>query len=176
MHETSSLWWVKYSVFVLFLTNPPTTFHQSMRQMMMSNMKASRYSTLSLRVFRRGEIEALVRIYRKLVSNCKVTTRAATSGSSVIAKPHSTVEVSRELIWEEGELSNWLTNGISYIKEGRTFNISCPLNWLPELTLTSFLNWFTLQFDQFKITVLSNVHVLLVIHLLPSLWCSFANH
>ena len=37
----------------------------------------------------RVEIEALVRIYRKLVS--KVTSKAATTG---IAKPHSTVEVS----------------------------------------------------------------------------------
>lgn len=44
--------------------------------------------------YARVEIEALVRIYRKLVSNCKVTAKAATSGSSVIAKPHSTVEVS----------------------------------------------------------------------------------
>lgn len=43
--------------------------------------------------YARVEIEALVRIYRKLVSNCKVTAKA-TSGSSVIAKPHSTVEVS----------------------------------------------------------------------------------
>lgn len=44
----------------------------------------------------RVEIEALVRIYRKLVSNCKVTSKAATSGS-VIAKPHSTVEVGTHL-------------------------------------------------------------------------------
>lgn len=48
-------------------------------------------ATLSPSPFR-VEIQALVRIYGKLVSNCKVTSKAATSGS-VIAKPHSTVEV-----------------------------------------------------------------------------------
>lgn len=45
----------------------------------------------------RTEIEALVRIYRKLVSSCQVSSRAANAGS-IIAKPHATVEVNALLV------------------------------------------------------------------------------
>lgn len=55
--------------------------------------------------YQRTEIEALVRMYRKLVSNCHVGSRAlaANSGGSFIAKPHSAIEgidrsVFRELL------------------------------------------------------------------------------
>lgn len=47
-------------------------------------------------MFFRSELECLCRIYKKLVSNCLVTSRAlaANSAGSVIAKPHALIEVS----------------------------------------------------------------------------------
>lgn len=47
-------------------------------------------------LFGRIELEALCRIYKKLVTNCHVTSRvlAANNPGSVIAKPHATIEVS----------------------------------------------------------------------------------
>ncbi|XP_055912611.1 calaxin [Eupeodes corollae] len=53
--------------------------------------------------FSKDEIDALYRIYRKLVSNCQYAAKAlaANSSSSVIAKPHSTVEGIDRIIFRE---------------------------------------------------------------------------
>lgn len=56
--------------------------------------------------FHRDELDALCRIYRKLVSNCQYAakTLASSSSSATIAKPHAAVEVSCNLhlyIWKK---------------------------------------------------------------------------
>lgn len=41
----------------------------------------------------RDEVESLIKIYRKLVSSCQITSKALAASSSAIAKPHASIEV-----------------------------------------------------------------------------------
>ena len=38
-------------------------------------------------------MEALIRIYRKLVTSCQMSSKALAASSSAIAKPHASIEV-----------------------------------------------------------------------------------
>lgn len=62
---------------------------------------SNKFVVLFIILFYRIEIEALCRIYRKLVLNCQITAKAlaANSPASVIAKPHATIEVSFPILY-----------------------------------------------------------------------------
>lgn len=73
----------------------------------------------------RDELESLCRIYKKLVSNCQFTSRAlaASTPSSIIAKPHAMVEVG----WK------CLVNGIMHEslsqRNSQCFLLLTPTSW-----------------------------------------------